>query len=239
MRFPNTLPMWRTFDLFRRLEFTGHYISDEEKLEEIACGKAPYGFHAPGDSVDADEDEDAINPGNQAGNTLDVIPYRMSTRADVQYFNDIQYNKAAISANGSNPTKRVDLFDVSRSNRGPVPDDYVRQGVQYWIDAKIGFFKKELKEDFKKGKDLLMNYDEFSTRQFMQTLHPELARPFRKYMASEYPERPLECERAYPNEVRHHFFALDLHSNVSPGGQLARDLGLRDRYGELDFNADS
>ena len=192
MRFPNTPPMWRTFNLFRRLGFTGDYNSEKDESKSLHQVSASPKSVGPPDPKELYKQND---------NDLVVIPYLMSTPADIQLFNCIRYSREAIDANALRPSKRVDLFDVSRSNDGPVPDEYVREGAQYWMDAKIGFFKEQLVENFVKGKELLMNYDQFSTRQFMQTLHPELSRSFDRFMRKEYPDRPLEYERAYPPEV--------------------------------------
>lgn len=204
MRFPNTLPMWRTFDLFRRLNFTGDYISDRDELERLRSPEVLKDNRTIRRSSNPYQDSTSYGPvdkRNAEGNTYDVIPYLLTTGSDLQYFNGLRWTKAQIAANLASPHKRIDLFDVSVSMLGPVPDEYVRMGPQYWMDAKIGFFKNEMVKDFAAGREFLMNYDEYSVRQFFTTVHPELARPFRKYMLEEYPDRPLPYERAYPQEV--------------------------------------
>ena len=197
MRFPNTPPMWRTFDLFKRLNFSGDYDPNIGRPGE-GQGKIPSDLDGLGYD---DEGTVCVQPGNLAGNTDDVIPYILETGEDWEYFNGIKHRKKDL-IKIEDPDPLNDPFHVSLAQNGTVPNDYVKQGVQYWVDAKLGYFKQLLIDDFQSARKLLMCYDHNSTRQFMYEIHPKLMLPFRTYMQTTYPDRPLEFERKYPTEVR-------------------------------------
>jgi hypothetical protein len=209
MRFPNTLPMWRTFDLFRRIDFTGDYISDRKALE--ALSDTPE-LHER-EKLRKEEESNDVQRRKQSGNgpasvlppvvdapdmpTLtDVIPYYLSTENDLKCFNNI-------TARAADVRPEEDHWKVSVSNRGPVPDSFAKKAIQFWLDAKLGYFKEELKkkDNFVKAMDELMKYDHNSTRQFMRSTHPELAEKFKAYMDEHWPGQGYVEEEAYPDEV--------------------------------------
>ncbi|KAI0085414.1 amine oxidase [Irpex rosettiformis] len=128
MRFPNTYPMRRAFDLFHLT------------------------FGAP--------------PAEGA----DVIDYYLSTPNDILSFNGITVNRKKLKEQG------YQVFQPA------IPESYVAQSVQYWLDAKVGYFKQQLKRDFTSGMKELQAYDYNSTRQFMHSLHPELKEELTEYV---------------------------------------------------------
>lgn len=146
MRFPENKIMERTFELFERLEFIGFYARRHPFIKPIPPPVHP-----------------------------DVIPYILSTPKDIQYFNRIRRDQAAIKSNDELPEdERQDLFNVSLSKGGTVPDEFVRIGINRLIKGKLQIFKDAVKRDFATGWKKLMAYDMYSMRQFLQVPHPEL-----------------------------------------------------------------
>lgn len=144
MRFPHHKLMARTFDLFKRINFT----PENGKL----------------------------------------VTYRMSTDADRCLYNNISGPASLLNA-GS-----IDKFRFSTKRGGTVPEEYVQRGYEHWIDLKIDWLKKELREDFEgKGWRDLMSVDNYSMRSFMATATPIKGSD----SESDQPETP-----AYPNSVR-------------------------------------
>jgi hypothetical protein len=209
MRFPNTLPMWRTFDLFSRIGFTGDYISDREALERLSDTtdrKEREKMRLSEERKDLQRRRKAIGSSNLSPPVVDapdvptandVIPYYLSTPSDLKCFN-------GITARTSDVESEKDFWKVSVSNGGPVPDDFLEHTIQYWLDAKLGYFKEQLKtaENFIDAMDELIKYDTNSTRQFMRSVHPELKDQFKDYMDKHWPGQGYKEELEYPDEVR-------------------------------------
>jgi hypothetical protein len=173
MRFPETPVMKHTFDLFAYLGFKGNYTGNPS-------GKVLQ-----------------RNERNSEGDV--VIPYYMSTEADIQYFNGIRHKASDVEDSLLGPGK--DAFGVGTgfgpdgkpTGPGTVPMEYIEKGPKYWMQGKTSYFKEALKTNFDQGWQLLKQYENYSTRQFLQTEHKEL------------PLKPENTNRAYPIEVR---FAL-------------------------------
>lgn len=62
-----------------------------------------------------------------------------------------------------------DPYKVSKANGGSVPDETIRTGLDAILNKAYGRFKDGLKADWKTGFKELMNYDKYSTRQYLQT----------------------------------------------------------------------
>lgn len=144
MRFPDNPIMDRTFDLFERLGFTGGYKRRRDTTSPIPP---------------------TVHP--------DVIPYIMKTGKDIQYFNYIRMTRNDLDPKGVLPPP-FDPFKISHANKGPVPDKFVEDGIDKLTDHKFDYFRDKIKEEFETGWDELMAYDKWSTRQFLQSAHPEI-----------------------------------------------------------------
>lgn len=190
MRFPNISPMWRTFDLFHRLNFSGKYVYDKNKLQQLSnstssrdAGQALATYEALIANVTF------TNSSIPAG--TDVIDYILSTPEDIQNFNGVSIRRKDSQAAGIN----------SFNTGGVIPESYLSKGVQYWLDAKVGYFRDQLRRNFTSGIDELRQYDAYSTRQLMRTKLPELEGKFADFMKETYPGQNYTGDVAYPEEV--------------------------------------
>jgi hypothetical protein len=95
-----------------------------------------------------------------------LIPFLMSAPNTVLLYNNNRYV--------GTPPVNVDIFKVSITSGGLVPDEYVTKGYQYWINMSLDPFKKAFIDEqgrptWERGWALLRQFDNYSVRSFMAT----------------------------------------------------------------------
>ncbi|KAJ9662063.1 hypothetical protein H2198_001605 [Neophaeococcomyces mojaviensis] len=95
---------------------------------------------------------------------LPLIKYILS---DGSVKTPAMYNDIVVVDGGIIP-QDVDPFHVSVAHGGSVPDETVQKGVSGILDDAFGPYKKVMAEDFKEGMKMLLEVDNFSTREYLK-----------------------------------------------------------------------
>jgi len=92
------------------------------------------------------------------------VDYQMADAAGHQVldFNAVRHQQKVVNEN-----PKEDWFKDSTKNQGLVPTAFVDEGVNHWISECFEPFRKAFVEDWDKGWNLLMEYDQHSARSFM------------------------------------------------------------------------
>jgi sarcosine oxidase/L-pipecolate oxidase len=103
---------------------------------------------------------------------IKLVPYLMSDCKSLSLFNGVLAPATA--------DLHDDPFHFGDKNDGWVPQEYVKEGPDFWLNKAYGSFKDAMRCGFKEGYKLLMQHDHMSTRAYMRanlTLEPSAAAP--------------------------------------------------------------